>query len=122
LERELTQDSAMSNATPFADYTPSQPRGAAISETAFRWSGTALVGTVWMSATLFRLYILAFYAGSLADGHVSKWNQNLTGLYEPHSPAESAALLAGLGGLASWTARSSSRRACAANSCGPCAS
>jgi hypothetical protein len=92
LERKLTQDSAMSNATPLDDYTPSQPRGAAISETAFRWSGTALVGTVWMSATLFGLYILAFYAGSLADGHVSKWNQNLTGLYEPHSPAATSGL------------------------------
>jgi hypothetical protein len=70
----------MSGATPLDDSAPSQPRGAATSETVFRWSATALVGTVWISATLFGLYILAFYAGSLAEGRMSKWNQNLSGL------------------------------------------
>jgi hypothetical protein len=69
----------MSNATQLDDYVRSQPRGAAMSETVFRWSGTALIGTVWISATLFGLYILAFYAGSLAEGHVSEhgWKQTL---------------------------------------------
>ena len=63
-----------------------------MTETAFRWSGAALVCTVWISATLFGLYIVAFYVGALADGQVTKWNQNLPGLYEPHSPAATPAL------------------------------
>jgi hypothetical protein len=82
----------MSNATPLADYAPSKLRGAAMTETAFRWSGVGLVCTVWISATLFGLYIVAFYVGALADGQVAKWNQNLPGLYEPHSPAATSAL------------------------------
>jgi hypothetical protein len=82
----------MSNATPLADYAPSRLRSAAMSETAFRWSGTALVCTVWISATLFGLYIVAFYVGALADGQVATWNQNLPGLYEPDSPAATSAL------------------------------
>src|SRR5471030_710031 len=82
----------MSNATPLADYAPSQIRGAAMTETAFRWSGAALVCAVWISATLFGLYIVAFYVGALADGQVAKWNQNLPGLYEPHSPAATSGL------------------------------
>ena len=63
-----------------------------MSETLFRWCGTALIGTVWISATLFGFYILAFYAGALAEGQMSKWNQNLTGLFEPHSPAATSGL------------------------------
>jgi hypothetical protein len=82
----------MSNATPLADYAPSQLRGAGMTKTVFRWSGTALVCTVWISATLFGLYIVAFYVGALADGQVAKWNQNLPGLYEAHSPAATSAL------------------------------
>src|ERR1700679_361864 len=82
----------MSNATQLDVYAPSQSRGAAMSETVFRWSGTALVGTVWISATLFGLYILAFYAGALAEGQMSKWNQNLPGLYEPQAPAATSRL------------------------------
>src|SRR5271168_617930 len=82
----------MSNVTPLAGCAPSQLRGAAMTETAFRWSGAALVCTVWISATLFGLYIVAFYVGALADGQVAKWNQNLPGLYEPHSPAATPAL------------------------------
>jgi hypothetical protein len=82
----------MSNATPLADYAPSPARGAAITQTAFRWSAVALVSTVWISATLFGLYIVAFYVGALVDGQVAKWNQNLPGLYEPHSPTATSAL------------------------------
>jgi uncharacterized membrane protein len=82
----------MSNATPLAEYAPSQLRGAAMTDTAFRWSGAALVCTVWISASLFGLYIVAFYVGALGDGHVARWNQNLPGLYEPRSPAATSAL------------------------------
>ncbi len=63
-----------------------------MTETAFRWSGAALVCTVWISATLFGLYIVAFYVGALVDGQVAKWNQNLPGLYESHSPGATSAL------------------------------
>src|SRR3984957_19894464 len=82
----------MSNATQLDVQVPSQSRGAAMSETVFRWSGTALVGTVWTSATLFGLYILAFYAGALAEGQVSQCNQSLPGLYDPHAPAATSGL------------------------------
>jgi hypothetical protein len=82
----------MSNVTPLADPVPSQFRSGTITETAFRSSVAALVCTVWISATLFGLYIVAFYVGALADGQVSRWNQNLPGLYEPHSPAATSAL------------------------------
>ena len=81
----------MSNATPLAGYAPSRARSA-ISETVFRWSGLALISTVWISATLFGLYIVAFYVGALADGQMANWNRNLSGLYQPHSPAATGAL------------------------------
>jgi hypothetical protein len=82
----------MSNATPLVDYVPSQPPSAGKTDTAFRWTGVALVSTVWISATLFGLYIVAFYVGALADGQVARWNQNLPGLYEPYSPGATSAL------------------------------
>ena len=81
----------MSNATPLAGYAPPQLRSTP-SEIVVRWSGAALVCTVWISATLFGLYIVAFYVGALADGQVARWNQNLPGLYEPRSPAATSAL------------------------------
>jgi Predicted membrane protein (DUF2306) len=51
-----------------------------------------LVCTVWISATLFGMYIVAFYVGALVDGQVAQWNQNLPGLYEPHSPTATSGL------------------------------
>ncbi len=39
----------------------------------------------WISAGLFGLYILAFYAAALYDGEMAKWNGVLPGLYEPGS-------------------------------------
>ncbi len=51
------------------------------------WSGVALVGTVWVSALLFGLYILAFYVMALSDGDLSRWNDVLPGLYEEGRPA-----------------------------------
>lgn len=47
-----------------------------------RWAGIVLVVTVWVSAGLFGLYILAFYASSAYKGNMQRWNQVLTGLYE----------------------------------------
>src|SRR5688572_20484825 len=50
-----------------------------------RWLGILLVATVWTSAGLFGLYIIAFYALALVDGNMVKWNEILPGLYEEGS-------------------------------------
>lgn len=48
------------------------------------WSGLGLVGVSWISAAAFGLYILRFYLASAAARQFAHWNDNLTGLYEPH--------------------------------------
>ena len=48
-------------------------------------SGISLVATVWASAMLFGLYILAFYAVPLFKGTMSKWNEVLPNLYNPET-------------------------------------
>lgn len=58
-----------------------------VSDRILRWCGIALTATVWISATLFGLYILAFYAGALAEGEMAKWNGVLPRLYEAETPA-----------------------------------
>ena len=68
------------------------PQDSPMTDTAFRWSRVALVSTVWISATFFGLYIVAFYVGAYADGQVIRWNQNLPGLYEPRSPGSTGAI------------------------------
>ncbi|GAB3495107.1 DUF2306 domain-containing protein [Spirosoma knui] len=47
-----------------------------------RWSSRILVTTVWTSAFLFGLYILAFYAAALYQGDMQRWNGVLPRLYE----------------------------------------
>jgi hypothetical protein len=47
-----------------------------------RWAGFLLITTVWVSAGLFGLYILAFYASSFYTGNLERWNRILHGLYE----------------------------------------
>ena len=47
-----------------------------------RWAGLLLIVTVWTSAGLFGLYILAFYFSSLFSGNLDRWNNILHGLYE----------------------------------------
>ncbi|SFD30332.1 DUF2306 domain-containing protein [Spirosoma endophyticum] len=63
-----------------------QPPGpqplAKLSVSALRWSSVLLVTTVWVSAALFGLYILAFYASALYEGNMDRWNQVLPRLYE----------------------------------------
>jgi len=64
-----------------------RPRaGAAAADRLLQWSSTGLVVTAWASATLFGLYVLAFYAGASLDGVMPRWNENLPGLYTPHRP------------------------------------
>lgn len=62
------------------------------SATVLRWTGLALAVTVWVSTTLFGLYILAFYAGAIADGNQAKWNGVLPRLYETDTPAANAGI------------------------------
>jgi len=54
-------------------------KAAAISS---RWAGFLLVTTVWVSAGLFGLYILAFYVSSLFTGNLERWNNILHGIYQ----------------------------------------
>lgn len=56
------------------------------------WAGIVLVITVWISATLFGLYILAFYVGAMADGEMTQWNNVLPSLYEPDTPLATIAI------------------------------
>jgi len=50
-----------------------------------RWATRALVGTFWISAAIFGLYIISFYAGAVFDGTPERWNESLPGIYEPHT-------------------------------------
>jgi hypothetical protein len=50
--------------------------------TVFRWTRILLMTTVWVSAGLFGLYILAFYAAALYKGNLERWNEILPGLYD----------------------------------------
>lgn len=63
-----------------------------VSTTLLRWSSIALVATVWLSTTLFGLYILAFYAGALAENDLARWNAVLPHIYERDTPAASAGI------------------------------
>ncbi len=47
-----------------------------------RLMGQLLVATVWISAMLFGLYILAFYFVALLEGNTAQWNEVLPGLYD----------------------------------------
>lgn len=67
-------------AQPFAAPTIVEPK--TFGNVALRWTSLLLVGAVWLSAGLFGLYILAFYAAALFNGHPEKWNDVLPGLYE----------------------------------------
>jgi hypothetical protein len=59
---------------------------------ALQWAARALTATCWISAALFGLYILAFYAAALVDGNIASWNQSLPRLYESHTPAATAGI------------------------------
>lgn len=48
-------------------------------------AGLLLVITVWVSAGLFGLYIIAYYAASLYAGNGARWNEMLPGLYSKNA-------------------------------------
>ncbi len=52
-----------------------------------QWTLRLLVTTVWVSAILFGLYILAFYFIALLQGNTAQWNEVLPGLYDPNTQA-----------------------------------
>ena len=56
-------------------------------DTALRLASQLLVTTVWVSALLFGLYILAFYFMALLQGNTAQWNEVLPGLYDRATPA-----------------------------------
>lgn len=53
-----------------------------VSQRIFRVTTILLTATVWISALLFGLYILAFYAAALYEGDMERWNGVLPRLYE----------------------------------------
>lgn len=73
---------------PAAPETRSRTAGAL----ALRYTSLLLVTTVWVSAGLFGLYILAFYATALFSGNMEKWNGVLPGLYQPGSRSSTAGI------------------------------
>lgn len=82
----------MANIVSNTSSRPVRPVGRDLSAIVLRWTCIALVATVWVSATLFGLYILAFYAGALAESDMQAWNEVLPGLYESRTPAATAGI------------------------------
>jgi len=66
---------------------PLNSRVAKVSAMLLRATSVLLVVTVWASAGLFGLYILAFYAAALYRNSVEKWNEVVPGLYQQGSAA-----------------------------------
>ena len=56
------------------------------SATSLRWTGSALLASVWASAALFGAYILVHFAGALLDGQTDRWNETLPDLFNPDNP------------------------------------
>ncbi|MFV3127436.1 DUF2306 domain-containing protein [Niveispirillum sp. KHB5.9] len=61
-------------------------RPAGFAGTLLRLSARLLVAVTWGSAGLFGAYILAFYGGAMGDGTMERWNETLSGLYDPADP------------------------------------
>jgi uncharacterized membrane protein len=76
------------NVSPASNAVDTRTASAAL----LRWTSIALMATVWISSTLFGLYILAFYAGALAEGNLQQWNTVLPRLYEPETPIANAGI------------------------------
>jgi hypothetical protein len=69
-----------------------QPKYSKAGTLSLRWTSFLLVFTVWVSAGLFGLYILAFYAAALFGGNLEKWNNILPGLYKQGATAATAGI------------------------------
>ncbi len=75
---------------PVAPHTLVSPRP--LSARALRWATVALTVTVWTSAVLFGVYVLAFYALAPISGRMQAWNEVLPRLYEAHAPVATAGM------------------------------
>lgn len=78
-----------------SDRVSLRPRGTEVRDAGsapLRQASVALVLTVWLSVTLFGVYILAYYAGAIGDQDLPAWNAVLPRLYEQATPAATAAI------------------------------
>jgi hypothetical protein len=51
-----------------------------------RWTSRALVAVTWLSAAVFRAYILAHYGGAVAQARTDEWNSVLPHLHDRGTP------------------------------------
>jgi hypothetical protein len=58
---------------------------------AMEWAIGTLAVALWISASLFAVYIFVFYVGALPAGAMEDWNQVLP-LYEPHAVSSTIAM------------------------------
>ena len=56
-----------------------------VADRQLRIAGRILVGTVWISALIFGVYILCFYFLGLVLGNSDQWNEVLPGLYDANT-------------------------------------
>jgi hypothetical protein len=77
-------------ATTALDVTSAAPLGT--SARVLHWTARALTATCWVSAAIFGLYILAFYAAALLDGNIAQWNEGLPRLYDSDTPTATAGI------------------------------
>lgn len=61
------------------------PSSKTLSDKLLKVSVYLITTTVWISALLFGLYILAFYAAALYEGNMDRWNTVLPKLYEQNT-------------------------------------
>ena len=58
----------------------------------YRFSSRALLGVVWISSTIFGLYILANYAAAYFENDLLRWNNVLPEIYDPSQPQASVGI------------------------------
>lgn len=63
-----------------------------IADKLLKYTGIGLVATVWTSAAIFGLYIVAFYAFALFGDDIDRWNRVLPGLYDPKEALATAGI------------------------------
>ncbi|MCB9762054.1 MAG: DUF2306 domain-containing protein [Alphaproteobacteria bacterium] len=68
------------------------PPAGGLAARAQRLASRLLGATVWLSAGLFGLYILTFYALAIAQGELARWNSLLPELYTPDQPGATAGI------------------------------
>jgi uncharacterized membrane protein len=77
---------------PTVNVRPAGRAGPGAGSVALRRASVGLVLTVWLSVTLFGIYILAFYAGAVAAQDLPAWNAVLPRIYESRTPTATVAI------------------------------